>query len=149
MSSSYEALIRDLEKLVHRHIRLVDATRRAAVKARRTGDTVVLDERARKLIELRASLERLLSALDSLGSSSGLATLDADSRERLELLLFFLSEVGLSEERALWRYVAKHRESLRGSVAAEAAEAMAKRSAELRTVSLALLEKVKSLERTA
>ena len=146
---SLEPLLQELEKLVHRHIKLVDATRRAAIKAKRSGDTTILDERAQKLLSVSKKLSKLLETLHGRASPSLERLLDEELRDRLELLLFFLSEVGLREELSLWDYVAKHRDSLKGSITIEIAEYMAKRSEELRGLALDLLEKVKSLERAA
>ncbi len=137
------SLIAELEELVHKHIAVVDLAKKALRKAKRSGDTSSLDDRAQKLIEISTRLESILTSIDR--DFSSLAR-DPDSRERLELLLFFLQEVSLREESDFWKSLSKLRSKglMKESAAIELAEAMAGKSERLRRQALDLLEKVKS-----
>ncbi len=136
-----EPLVAELERLVHNHIRLVDSTRAVLVKAKKVGDASLLDARARKLMEVSQKLETVLRGVERVLEK--LKQRD-EYRERLELLLFFLYEVGLNEEARLWKAIVESRDALKDAAVLEVAEFMASRSENLRKQVSDLLEKVKS-----
>ncbi len=137
-------VIERLEALVHGHIDAVERARRALAKAMRSGDASRLEDCVRKLLVLGEELEKVVQELDEkLGSDA----LDPDARERVELLLFFLYEVGLVEEESFWRRLCTASERIGATHLVGTARYVVSRRESLRREVLELLEKVKSFAR--
>jgi len=137
------SIVKKLENVVHQHIDIVGRAKRALAKARKGGSASQLEENAKKLMMLGDELEEVLKNVEEIVSRS---LLDPDSRERIELLLFFLYEVSLVEEEEFWRRLSSSKGRVE-TLFSEVADSIASRRRSMRREVLELLEKVKSLTR--